>query len=131
MDPRSEGNAGLLGSLRRMAALFVATLANRFELFIVELQEEGRRSLRLLIWTAAAGVCALMALILLNFLVLAIFWESARLPAAAGLLLFHIGAALYGVRRARRLLRESAPFAATLEELKKDRACLEGKRPNS
>ena len=108
-----------------MADGLVAGLQDRLHLFSIELQEEKFRLLQALIWTVAAIVLGALALAFVSLTIVYLFWESARLAALGGLAGLYVAATIAVVITLRRMLtRQPRPFAATLEELARDRACI-------
>src|SRR5690606_18833069 len=89
MDTRSPGSSGLLGSLRDFADGLLGSLHDRVELFSVELQEEKLRFVQTLIWVAAVVATGLLALVFGSLVLLAIFWETARVPVTIALALVY------------------------------------------
>jgi uncharacterized membrane protein YqjE len=127
MDNTSQGEGGLLSTLRRMLKTLRDVAENRVELFLVEWQEERLRMLDTL-WLLMVGtVCALMALIIATLVVLVIFWDTHRMLVLALLLLAYTGVAVtaFGILYSR--LKRWRAFAATLEQIKKDQACFKEK----
>lgn len=119
------GPSGFVDSVRAWGDGFVASLQHRLELFSVELQEEKFRLIQTFIWISAIVFTAMMAVMFASLTLVYFFWESARLAALGGLTAIHAGtlAALVIAFR-RHLARQEKPFAATLEEIGKDRACI-------
>lgn len=125
MSDNSETQPGVWGALQRILDTLLATTQNRVELFAVELQEEKCRLIETLLFAAAVAAFGLMALSLVTLTIVLLCWEKGLLPALAGLsVAFIVGAALAWRALQSRLKARSA-FADTLEEIKKDRACLE------
>ncbi|QRY82505.1 phage holin family protein [Pseudomonas sp. PDNC002] len=109
-------------SLRRFGAAILGLLHGHVELLGVELQEQKTRTVQMLLMAGLALVFALLLLVALSVLVLIIFWDSYRLPAAIGLCVFYIGGCLFCAWRLHMLVSdESSPFSATLDELARDR----------
>jgi uncharacterized membrane protein YqjE len=80
-----------------------------------------------LLLVAACVVCALMTLALLTFTLVVIFWEYRVVVLVVLTLAYGAGAgASFWTLRNR--LRHWQSFAATLDQIKKDRACLQ--KPN-
>jgi uncharacterized membrane protein YqjE len=116
---------GLLGSFRLLGDALIATLQDRLELVSVELQEEKLRLIQTFLWISAAVFAGMMAITFASLTLVYLCWESARLAALGGLTLLYTGALGVIVVAFRRFLaRQPKPFAATLEEIGEDRACL-------
>lgn len=125
MSEGPDKKPGVWASLKRIVDTLLATVQNRVELFAVELQEEKCRLVEAILCAAAVAAFGMMTLSLLTFTVVILFWENGRLAALAGLsVLYLVGTALAWRALQARLKARSA-FAGTLDELKKDRACLE------
>ena len=120
-QPESESPQGILASVRRMGNTLLATLQTRLELFAVELEEEKERLLVFLLWAAAAGFFGILAVIMVTLAIAAACPSAARPYVLGGFGLLYLmlasGAAL-GLRK--RWRERPRPFAATLEEVKKD-----------
>lgn len=117
--------SGFIGALRALTDGLVAGVQHRIELFSVELQEEKFRLIQIFIWISAAVFAGVMAFAFVSLTLVYLFWESARLPVLGGLALFYSVALLAIVVAFRRYLaRQPQPFAATLNELAEDRACI-------
>lgn len=126
-ENRGEGGRaeGALDSVRRLANSVLGLLQTRVELLAVEWQEQRLRAIGSLAWLAAAMGLAIAA-VLVAIGALALFlWHSAGyagligLAAAAG-----GGAGILFWHLRRRVLRGPQPFEATVEEFRKDLACL-------
>ena len=116
---------GLLGSFRMLGDTLVATLQDRLELVSVEVQEEKFRLIQIFVWISAAVFAGMMAITFASLTLVYYYWESARLAALGGLTLLYAGALVVIVVSLRRFLaRQPKPFAATLQELGEDRACI-------
>ena len=124
MSEGPETKRGIWASLKRIVEAVLATAQNRVELFAVELQEEKCRLVEAILCAAALAAFGMMTLSLVTFTVVLLFWENGRLTALGGLsVLYLVGTALAWRALQSRLKARSA-FAGTLDELKKDRACL-------
>ncbi|GIK87448.1 MAG: hypothetical protein BroJett026_29290 [Betaproteobacteria bacterium] len=117
---------GLRASLARLGTAAVGLLATRAELFGVELTEERERLTRRLAFVALGGVLVAFGALFAGAFVVAVFWETHRLAAIAAVAIVHAvagGALLY---KAKSMGTDApSPFAASLDELRKDRALLE------
>lgn len=124
MDEAAEPTPGVWASLRRILDTLLATAQNRAELFAVELQEEKCRLIEAILCTAAVAACGMMTLSLATFTLVVLFWEKGRLAVMGGLCLLYLGGTLVAWRSLQTRLKARSGFAATLEELRKDRECL-------
>ena len=119
-------------SIRQLAATskaFVARLAiigeNRLELLAVEVQEERERLLHAFLLALGVAAFGLLAGITLTAAITVLLWAYS--PVAVLFILTGIygiaGICLY--RRLTGLLRDWQTLSATLDQLRKDRLCLE------
>lgn len=113
--------AGLLASLRGLAATSVGLLRTRIELFTLELHEETARLLGVLLWGFAAVLLAIVGTAFVAAFLTVLFWDGYRL-LVLGLfaLLFVGGAGVALVMVVRLARRASGLFAASLAELRRD-----------
>ena len=125
MEPPEDKKPGLFASLKRLLKTVAAIAANRLELLLVEWQEERWRVLELLLLAGIVLLLALMTLMVATVTIVVVCVINDRLGLVVGLGLVYLLAtiACYGWLRSR--LKHWAPFAATLAEIKKDKACLE------
>ena len=118
---------GLFESLRNLARTFLAVVQTRIEIFASEIDEERTRLARIAVLAAVAALCIALAVILLVFYLVVLFWDTDRLLAIGVLAgVFAVGgiAACLGLRAA--VSRRPKFLSATLAELRKDRTKLEG-----
>jgi uncharacterized membrane protein YqjE len=122
----STASLGQLGATSKMFARRLLTIGeNRLELLTVEVQEERERLLRAFL--LALGVAAFGLLAGLTLTAAIVVWLWVWSPVAVLLIL----TALYGAagiflwRRLTGLLRDWQTLSATLDQLRKDRECLE------
>jgi uncharacterized membrane protein YqjE len=125
-DPQAEG----VGSpLRRLAESILAVVENRLSLATVELNLEKYQAIEVLFWGAACFSLGFLAMLLLTFTVVVVFWESGRLTVLIGLTLVYLfGAAAAFFALKHRLKSWPTPFTETIAEIKKDRACLKARK---
>jgi uncharacterized membrane protein YqjE len=126
-DPQHEAG-GLLASGKRILRSVCDLAQSRVELFLIEVKEERIRLFDALFLVAACLVCALMTLALLTLTLVVIFWEEHRVGVLVLLTLGYAAGAGASFWTLRNRLRDWQSFAATLEQIKRDRACLE--KPN-
>jgi len=119
---------GLLDSLRNLASTFLAIVQTRIEIFASEIDEERTRLAQITLLAAVAAFCLGLAVILLVFFLVVLFWESDRLLAigvlASAFAVAGIAAGL-GLRAA--ISKRPKFLSATLAELRKDGTRLEGR----
>jgi uncharacterized membrane protein YqjE len=127
MDQEGLPKGGLVASVRRLIDTVLALFQTRFELFTLELQEEKQRFIGIMIWACLGVAFAWMAMTFITLTIVYLFWENARLIVLALFALLYLSLTLVAVRALWVRLKKGKPFAATLEELKKDRACLNPK----
>ena len=128
MENGRPASSGFLGSLRALGDGLLATVQDRIELVSVELQEEKIRLIRIFVWICAAVFTGVMAITFASITLVYLFWESARLAVLGGLTVLYSGALLVIMIAFRRYLaRQPKPFAATLDEIGDDRACIRNK----
>jgi uncharacterized membrane protein YqjE len=117
-----ETSAGIVQSLRNLAATLVAVLHTRFELLVTEIEEERARLLELLLWAAAALFCLGVAVLLLVLLLIAVFWDTHRIAVIATLAAVFLAAGICIAAGARnRMHGRSRLFSASLDELARDK----------
>jgi len=127
MTEEAGRSEGLLDSLRNLARTFLAVVQTRIEIFASEIDEERTRLARIAMLAAAAAFCLGLAVILLVFFLVVLFWDTDRLLAIGVLAgVFAIGgiAACLGLRTA--ISKRPKFLSATLAELRKDGTRLEG-----
>ena len=118
-------NSWSLRNTKRFARRLLTIGENRIELLMVEVQEERERLLRGIVLALGVAAFGLLAGVALTGVIVVLLWGLS--PVAALLLL----ASLYGAaavalyRRLMLLLRDWQNLPATLDQLRKDRACLE------
>lgn len=125
MEPETPTPEGFLNALRSLGDGLLASVQQRFELFVVELQEQKLRLLQTYIWVSAALFAGAMALIFTSLTVVYLFWEGARLAVLGGMaLLYGLALVVIILTIRRRSARRPKPFAATIQQIKEDRACI-------
>ena len=125
MEESTASVNGLAATSKHFARRLLTIGENRLELLTVEVQEERERLLH--VFHLALGVAAfgLLAGLTLTAAIVVLFWAWS--PVAVLLIL----TALYGAagiclwRRLTGLLRDWQTLSASLDQLRKDRECLE------
>ncbi|SRR6266540_2531720 len=124
MSEGTETKPGVWASLMRILDTLLATAQNRVELFAVELQEEKCRVVEAMLCAAAVAAFGMMTLTLVTFTVVMLFWENGRLAVLASLSGLYLAGTALAWRVLQSRLKTRSVFAGTVEELKKDCACL-------
>ena len=129
MQESPPASSGLVDAFRRLGAGVVALVQDRLELIAVEAHEEALRVFQILIWMNAAIFSGMLALTFISFAVVFLFWETARVAVAFSLAGIYLAAFVAIAFYLRHLIETlSKPFAATREEIAKDRACIQENR---
>ncbi len=119
--------AGLLASLRGLLATTTGMLRTRLELIVVEIEEEKGRLLTLLLYGAAAFFFLTFGLVMLAIFLTVLFWDSHRLVVIGGFTaLFMTCGGVTALLAWRQLKQSPRLFAASLNELARDSAALQG-----
>ncbi len=122
--------AGLFASLRRMLATLLALVHTRLELIGVEIEEQIEHAAAVLLWSIAAIFFASLTVLLLALTIVIAFWDEHRLLAAALVTASFAATAVITGLIARHRLRTRPRFlGATIGELERDTAVLDGELP--
>jgi len=98
---------------------------NRLELLTVEVQEEGKHLLLAILVALGVAAFGLLAGVALTGVVVVLFWDLAPVAALLTLTCLYGAAAFVFYRRLTGLLQDWQTLSATLDQFRKDRACLE------
>jgi uncharacterized membrane protein YqjE len=125
MQPAPTNAGQLVQTAKRLARRLLTIGENRFELLMVEVQEERKRLLRAILLALGVAAFGLLAGVALTGAIVVLLWNAS--PVAALLVLTSLYGAASGClyRRLMLLLRDWQNLPATLDQLRKDRACLE------
>jgi len=115
-----------LGAASKNFARRLLTIGeNRLELLTVEVQEERDRLLRALLLALGAAAFSLLAGMTLTALIVVLLWDCSHWAALSTLAVLYGAAGVCLCRRLTALLRDWQTLPASLDQLRKDRACLE------
>lgn len=122
-EAEEPSRPGPIDAAREALQSFWGLLEKRLELAAIEFQEQRHRLINQLVWIAAIVVLALLALFTLTILIIALTWDTAaRIWVIAALVLAYAGGAARCAFILKRIVAQSPPpFAATIEEFRKDR----------
>jgi uncharacterized membrane protein YqjE len=128
-QPGTERSLGLLASVRQFAATIVAVAYTRIELITTEVEEELQRSVIILLWSILALFFGALSVLMVAVTLLVIFWDEHRTLVATLITFAFVSITVVMAFLARGYLKSKPRFmAASLEELKRDRAALERRR---
>lgn len=119
-------NVGQLGASSKHFARRLLTIGeNRLELLTVEVQEEGKRLLHAILLALGVATFGLLAGLMLTAAIVVLLWAYSPIAVLLTLAGLYGGAAVCFYRRLTGLLQDWQTLSATLDQLRKDRACLE------
>jgi uncharacterized membrane protein YqjE len=98
---------------------------NRLELLTVEVQEERERLLHAFLLALGVAAFGLLASLTLTAAIVVLLWQYSPFAVLLTLTGLYGVAAVCLYRRLTLLLRDWQTLSATLDQLRKDRACLE------
>jgi uncharacterized membrane protein YqjE len=127
MESPEDKQPGLFASLKRLLKTVAAIAENRLELLLVEWQEERLRFFEVLLLAGIVLILVLMTLMVVTLTIVAVCVINHRIGLVVALGLVYLLATIGAYWRLRSRLKGWAPFAGTLAEIKKDKACLEDK----
>jgi uncharacterized membrane protein YqjE len=125
MEPAPSNSGQLVETSKRFARRLLTIGENRFELLMVEVQEERERLLRAILLALGVAAFGLLAGVALTGALVVLLWELSRVAALLVLTGLYGATAVLLYRRFTLLLRDWQNLPATLDQLRKDRACLE------
>jgi uncharacterized membrane protein YqjE len=125
MEDGNDSFGPLAASSKGFARRLLTIGENRLELLMVEVQEERERLLRAVLLALGVVAFGLLAGIALTATIVVLFWAYSPVTVLLTLTGLHGAAAVFLYRRFTVLLRDWKNLPATLDQLRKDRACLE------
>jgi uncharacterized membrane protein YqjE len=125
MEAPSDTDPNLADATKRIAQRAFVIVENRLQLLMVEAQEERERILKAMLMAMAAVAFGLLAGVTVTVIVAIAFWNCYPIIALLVLAALYIaGAILFGVKLMQ-LQRDWQTLPATIDQLRKDRECLE------
>jgi uncharacterized membrane protein YqjE len=124
METSPDPGLPLAEASKRIAQRLLVICENRFQLLMVEMQEERERVIRALLFAIGAMTLGLLAMVTLTAIIVIAFWNESPLIVLAILTALYGGSAGFLYRRLKRFQRDWKLLTGTLEQLKKDRECL-------
>lgn len=125
MENHSTSLAQAVVASKGVARRMLAFGENRIELLAVEVQEGRERLLHAVLLTVGVTALGLLTGFALTAALTVLFWEKSPVGVLFTLTLVYAAGAGFLYQRLNRLRRDWQIFPATLEQLRKDRECLE------
>ena len=125
MENTTANLGSLVASSKHFARRLFTTGENRLELLVVEMQEARERLLHAILLSLTVAACGFFALLALNVAVVVLFWNRSPLTVLLALAGLYTVCAAGLYCKLTRLLRDWQLLSATLDQLRKDRLCLE------
>jgi uncharacterized membrane protein YqjE len=125
METSLDNGLSLGGATKRIAQRLFVIAENRLQLLMVEAQEERERVLLAILLALCTEVFGLLAGVTLTVVIAVALWEHSPIVALLVLAAIYAAAAMVFYGRLFRLQRDWQTLPGTLEQLKKDRQCLE------
>ncbi len=122
----STVSLGQLATTSKTLARRLLTIAeNRLELLTVEVQEERERLLRAFLLALGVATFGFLAGLTLTAAIAVLLWAYSPLAVLLTLTGFYAASGIYLYRRLIGVMRNWQTLAASLDQLRKDRECLE------
>jgi uncharacterized membrane protein YqjE len=125
METTSDNGTHLGDATKRIAQRVFVIFENRLQLLMVEAQEERERVLLAILLGLCTAVFGLLAGVTLTVVIALALWEHSHIMALVVLATLYSIAAVFFYQRLVRLQQDWETLPGTLEQLKKDRQCLE------
>ena len=128
-QPSEDQAPGFIHSLKEAAALLSCMVHTRLDLLVAELDEERERLRQTVLLTLLMFCGISLGFILLTVFLVALFLVQGWLVALGVLTVVYLGVGIGAAAKLRQNIRNRPKlFAATLEELGKDRDLFQGDR---
>jgi uncharacterized membrane protein YqjE len=123
--PPTDSSPDLGIAVKRLLQRFFIIGENRLHLLLVEAEEERKRFLCAVAMGAIAAGFALLTGISFTLLIVLIFWDNHPAIALLVLTVVYAGVAAACYAKMDNVLKDWQTLPATIDQLKKDRECLE------
>jgi uncharacterized membrane protein YqjE len=125
MESATSGVGQLVETAKRLARRLFTIGENRLELLAVEVQEARERLLHAILLALGVAAFGLLTGITLTAAIVVWLWACSPVVVLLALTGLYAAAGICLYRRLTGMLRDWQNLPATLDQLKKDRACLE------
>jgi uncharacterized membrane protein YqjE len=112
-------------ALKHFARRLLTLGENRLELLTVEVQEERERLLHAILLAFGVATFGLLATLTLTAAIVVLLWAYLHVAVLLILTVLYGAAGICLCRRLNELLRDRQALSASLDQLRKDRLCLE------
>jgi uncharacterized membrane protein YqjE len=125
MEESAVSFTQLAATSKRFARRLLTIGENRLELLAVEVQEGRERLLHAFLLALGVAAFGLLASLTLTAAIVVLLWAWSHVAVLLILTGLYGAAGIFFYRRLTGLLRDWQTLSASLEQLRKDRACLE------
>ena len=125
METATDNFGQLAANSKQFARRLLTIGENRLELLTVEVQEERERLLHAFLLALGVAAFGMLAGLTLTAAIVVLFWASSPLGVLLALTGLYGATGVYLCRRLTGLLRDWQTLSASLDQLRKDRACFE------
>jgi uncharacterized membrane protein YqjE len=125
MDESTVTLQQLAATSKTFARRLLTIGENRLELLTVEVQEERERLLHAFLLALGIATFGLLAGLTLTATIVVLLWTWSPWAVLLALTLLYAAASFYLYRRLIGVMRDWQTLSASLDQLRKDRACLE------
>ena len=125
METVSDSFRQVAATSKQIARRLLTIGENRLELLTVEVQEERERLLRAFLLALGVAAFGMLAGITLTVAIVVLVWAWSPMGVLLALTGLYGATGVYLCQRLITLLRDWQTFSASLDQLRKDRACLE------
>jgi uncharacterized membrane protein YqjE len=115
----------LAATSRTLARRLLIIGENRLELLAVELQEQREQLFQAILLALGVAACSLLASLALTAAIVVWLWTWSPVAVLLGFSVLYTIGGVFLYQRLNGLLRNWQTLAASLDQLRKDRACLE------
>src|ERR1041385_7766083 len=124
MTTTTDTSAPLEALPKRLARRLLTIGENRLELLLVEVQEERERLLHAILLALGVAVFGFLAGAALTVALVVLLWSFSAITVLLTLAALYIAVSVFLYRHFALLQHNWKTFPATLDQLRKDRACL-------
>jgi uncharacterized membrane protein YqjE len=124
MEESTAGFRQLAATSKQFAQRLLTIGENRIELLTVEVQEERERLLHAFLLALGVAAFGLLAGLALTAAIVVWLWTWSHVAVLLALTCLYGAAGIYLYRQLAGLLRDWQTLSASLDQLRKDRACL-------